>query len=86
MSFLTLSIQCESDNHASCPGGEHQPGIIGGWDCSCECHRAAVVQQITAAEWRPEDYECVMTCYADDCSYPDCWVLRREFLTPPAAS
>jgi hypothetical protein len=27
--------------HDLCPGGEHMPGVIGGWDCPCDCHRAA---------------------------------------------
>lgn len=24
--------------HEDCPGGETRPGVLGGWDCSCECH------------------------------------------------
>jgi hypothetical protein len=27
-------------NHEDCPGGQHTPGVLGGWDCICACHRA----------------------------------------------
>lgn len=52
MSTLVLSAQCSTEaewgdmkwdiepNHAACPGGQHIPGVIGGWTCSCDCHRA----------------------------------------------
>lgn len=25
-------------DHESCPKGQHQPGVIGGWHCPCPCH------------------------------------------------
>lgn len=55
MSFATLSIQCRGVNerdmppgtsvlippdHERCPGGQHMPGVLGGWHCTCSCHRA----------------------------------------------
>lgn len=54
MSALILSPECGGGSgyhpilgelvmvpdHDACPGGESRPGLIGGWSCSCECHRA----------------------------------------------
>jgi hypothetical protein len=28
-------------DHDRCPGGQTTPGVMGGWVCSCPCHRAA---------------------------------------------
>lgn len=30
-----------TDPEHSCSGGFTQPGLLGGWTCSCDCHRAA---------------------------------------------
>lgn len=30
-------------DHASCSGGSTTPGVLGGWVCSCECHRVTEV-------------------------------------------
>ncbi len=38
MSALVMGLLCDAGEHKSCSGGEHQEGVIGGWDCSCECH------------------------------------------------
>lgn len=27
--------------HEHCPGGHHMPGVLGGWHCTCPCHRDA---------------------------------------------
>lgn len=29
-----------SEDHESCSGGQTMPGVLGGWRCSCPCHRA----------------------------------------------
>src|SRR5438046_2731118 len=45
--------------HDRCPGGEHMPGVIGGWDCPCECHRRpspGVLWQQAEAE-HPDDID-----------------------------
>lgn len=49
MSFSTLSEQCAGyehfllghvdPDHDACPVKQHVNGVLGGWDCSCECHR-----------------------------------------------
>ena len=39
MSAHIESDWCAVGDHEGCPGGGGPPGIIGGWDCSCECHR-----------------------------------------------
>ena len=26
-------------DHASCPAGDTIPGVLGGWVCSCACHK-----------------------------------------------
>lgn len=26
-------------DHDACSGGYTRPGLLGGWDCSCKCHR-----------------------------------------------
>lgn len=56
MSALLLSDQCrdgfvkvlgvewyEDADHEACPGGHTIPGVMGGWTCSCPCHREAPV-------------------------------------------
>ena len=52
MSISMLGINCKTTvrfpfsktvsiepDHDKCPGGEHIPGILGGWDCICPCHK-----------------------------------------------
>jgi len=53
MSLYILGINCQTTvfmpfsgetvptepNHEKCPGGFHTPGVLGGWDCSCSCHK-----------------------------------------------
>lgn len=53
MAVATLSPQCyeghlhfggvdlgfKSADHDACPGGHTTPGVLGGWVCSCPCHR-----------------------------------------------
>lgn len=36
--FFGTTIPAPEVNHGACPGGQHTPGVMGGWHCPCECH------------------------------------------------
>jgi hypothetical protein len=39
MGVMGFGFKTPEPTHTDCPGGQHTPGLIGGWDCPCECHR-----------------------------------------------
>lgn len=80
--------------HVGCPGGSNTPGLIGGWTCPCECHRAPQVCSTEGCERRPDELnasgKCCLTC--GNTSFPDVHLAtcrrrngdctRRECLRP----
>lgn len=44
---------CASGDHGRCSGGHTTPGVLGGWTCSCPCHRhpAIVVSRPPKDTW-----------------------------------
>lgn len=37
--FVFGPVKIEPD-HGACSGGHTRPGVLGGWVCSCACHRS----------------------------------------------
>lgn len=38
-------IDTGEPQHTGCSGGHTTPGLLGGWSCPCDCHRATPVPQ-----------------------------------------
>lgn len=60
--------------HGLCPGGHHVPGVIGGWDCSCPCHRNGgkpAEPALFACDWGDCNDEAASSRWADDLQ---CWL------------
>lgn len=55
--------------HNLCPAGFHQPGVIGGWDCSCPCHHNGgkpAEPRISTCDWGDCDEEAVDSRWSGD--------------------
>lgn len=83
MSFATIHQPCRSTwknpltgedepcepHHEQCPGSHHLEGVIGGWDCVCECHRTnpetpRKVSYLTTPEFARLNHACLLVSEA----------------------
>ncbi len=53
MAAMILGTHCEDADHERCSGGRTTPGVLGGWTCSCECHRDSAPAAPTIGRSQP---------------------------------